>query len=194
MPLVNQPGTVWEYGTGIDWAGIVLERGTGVRLNDWIQQNIMQPLGLKNINMLPTPEMKKNLAYMHQKWPGSSKSEERDHIYREPIVAESDAEKKHIFHSGGAGAYAKPTEYVQVLAALLNDGKSPKTGAQILKPETVKEMFENQIKEHPDFARSGVPAAKPEQTNPIPELYPQEGENSVYKLLLSYSLSANHSW
>lgn len=177
MPLVNQPGTVWEYGTGIDWAGIVLERATGVRLNDWIQANIMQPLGLKNINMFPTPEMKKELAYMHQKWPGQDKSEERDHIYREPIVAESDAEKEKLFNSGGAGCYAKPAEYVQVLAALLNDGTSPKTGKQILKPETVKAMWENQIKEHPNFARQGIPAAKPEQTNPIPELYPQEGRN-----------------
>ena len=190
MPLVQQPGTVWEYGTGIDWAGIVLERATGVKLNDWIQQNIMQPLGLKNINMLPTPEMKKNLAYMHQKWPGSSAAEERDHIYREPIIAETDHEKKHIFNSGGAGCFAQPKEYVQVLVALLNDGKSPTTGAQILKPETVKAMWENQIPEQPDFARRGVVAAKTEQTNPLPEMYPQEGMKSrVDRDLASFYIS-----
>ncbi|CAK3884454.1 Hypothetical predicted protein [Lecanosticta acicola] len=175
MPLVNQPGSAWEYGIGIDWAGIVLQRATGVGLNDWIQKNIMQPLGLKNVNMFPTAEMKKNLAYMHQRWPGSGQAEERDHIYREPIIAETEHEKKHIFHSGGAGAYALPTEYVQVLVALLNDGKSPSTGAQILKPETVEAMFENQIPHFPNFARQGIPAAKPEQTNPAPELYPQDG-------------------
>ena len=179
MPLVNQPGTVWEYGIGIDWAGIVLERTTGVRLNDWIQKNIMQPLGLKNINMLPTPEMKKELAYMHQKWPGQTESEERDHMLREPIIAETDQDKDRLFQSGGAGCFAKPAEYVQVLAALLNDGKSPKTGAQILKPETVNKMWENQIPDQPDYARQGIPAAKPEQTNQIPELYPQEGKFSL---------------
>lgn len=175
MPLVHQPGTTWEYGIGVDWAGIVLERATGTGLNDWIQQHIMGPLGLKNINMLPTAHMKENLAYMHQRWPGSSQAEERDHIYREPLIAQTDEEKKRIFHSGGAGAYAKPTEYAQVLAVLLNDGKSPTTGAQILKPETVDEMFKNQIPQHPDFARQGVPASKPDQTNAAPELYPQEG-------------------
>ena len=174
-----------RYGTGIDWAGIVLERVTGVRLNDWIQDNIMKPLGLKNVNMLPTDEMKKELAYMHQKWPGQAAAEERDHIYREPIVAETDHEKKHIFHSGGAGCYAKPAEYVQVLAALLNDGKSPTTGAQILKKETVDDMWKNQIPDHPDYGRQGIPAAKPEQTNPLPELYPQEGESrSHFKRIL----------
>ena len=174
MPLVNQPGSVWEYGIGIDWAGIVLERATGIRLNDWIQQYIAQPLGLKNLNMLPTNEMKKNLAYMHQKWPGQSAAEERDHIYREPIIAESEEEKRHIFHSGGAGAFAQPKEYVQVLVALLNDGTHPK-GGEILKKETVEEMFKNQIPEFPDFARQGIPAAKSEQTNAMPEMYPQEG-------------------
>ena len=123
----------------------MLERATGVQLNDWIQENIMKPLKIESINMFPTQHMKENLAFMHQRWPGSDKAEERDHMYREPILAETDHEKKHIFHSGGAGAYAKPSEYCQVLAALLNDGKSPKTGAQILKPETVKMMWENQV-------------------------------------------------
>ncbi|KAK5113674.1 hypothetical protein LTR62_003301 [Meristemomyces frigidus] len=175
MPLVNQPGEKWEYGINIDWAGIVLERATGVKLNDWIQKEIMQPLGLKSVNMFPTAEMKKELAYMHQRWPGSTQAEERDHMYREPLLAETEEEKKRIFHSGGAGGFAKPTEYCQVLAALLNDGKSPTTGAQILKPETVKAMFENQVPKMPDFARQGIPAAKAEQTNPAPELYPQEG-------------------
>ncbi|KAK4547186.1 hypothetical protein LTR36_001407 [Oleoguttula mirabilis] len=175
MPLVNQPGEKWEYGINIDWAGIVLERATGVKLNDWIQQNIMQPLDLKAINMLPTDEMKKELAFMHQRWPGDpSKCEERDHVYREPLIAETDHEKKHIFHSGGGGAYAQPTEYVQVLAALLNDGTSPTTGAHILKKETVDAMWENQIPKMPDFARQGIPAAKSELSNASPELYPQE--------------------
>lgn len=173
MPLVNQPGETWEYGVNIDWAGIVLERASGVGLNDWIQKHITQPLGLKSINMFPTAEMKKELAYMHQRWPGSSKSEERDHIYREPILAETEHEKKHIFHSGGAGAFAKPVEYVQVLATLLNDGASPATGAQILKKETVEAMFENQIPKMPDFARKGVVASKPDMTNAAPEFYPQ---------------------
>ncbi|KAK5727606.1 hypothetical protein LTR15_003507 [Elasticomyces elasticus] len=176
MPLVNQPGERWEYGVNIDWAGIVLERATGVKLNDWIQEQIMQPLGLKSINMFPTDDMKKELAYMHQRWPGGEgKAEERDHIYREPLVAETEHEKKHVFHSGGAGGFAKPAEYVQVLATLLNDGTCPTTGKQILQKETVDAMWENQVSSMPDFARQGIPAAKPDQTNPAPELYPQEG-------------------
>ncbi|KAK4935410.1 hypothetical protein LTR66_015462, partial [Elasticomyces elasticus] len=62
-----------------------------------------------------------------------------------------------------------------ILVTLLNDGKSPSTGHQLLKPDTVSKMFENSIPEFPDFARQGIPAAKRDLTNPAPELYPQEG-------------------
>lgn len=126
--------------------------------------------------MFPTPEMKKNLAYMHQRWPGSNGgSDERDHIYREPILAETDQEKAQLFNSGGAGCFAKPAEYIQVLACLLNDGESPTTGARLLQKNTVDMMFENQIEEFPDFGYQGLPDAKPEQTNRVSQLYPQEG-------------------
>jgi CubicO group peptidase (beta-lactamase class C family) len=173
MPLVNQPGETWEYGINVDWAGIVLERATGERLNDLVQKHICQPLGLKNINLLPTPEMISKLAYMHQRWPGSVHIETRDHIYREPLIAETQAEKDRLFQSGGAGGFATPRDYAQVLAALLNDGEHSKTGARILNPETVELMFENQIPQLPNFARAASAASKAEQMTSSPEMYPQ---------------------
>jgi len=36
-------------------------------------------------------------------------------------------------------------------------------------------MFRNQIKEFPNFGKQGIPAAKPDLTNAIPELYPVPG-------------------
>lgn len=65
--------------------------------------------------------------------------------------------------------------YVEILAALLNEGKSPTTGATILKPDTVAEMFKNQIPDFPNFGRQGIPAAKPDLTNPAPDIYPVAG-------------------
>jgi CubicO group peptidase (beta-lactamase class C family) len=173
MPLVNQPGSRWEYGINIDWAGIALERQTGQSLNDYMQEHIFQPLGIHNTNMFPTKEMKSNLACMHQRWPGSQKAIERDHVYRRPLIAEGKEEQSRILNSGGAGLYSRPTEYIKVLAVLLNDGTCPTTKKQILKPETVKHMFENQITQMPDFGRRGIPDAKPEHSNPLGDLYPQ---------------------
>lgn len=64
---------------------------------------------------------------------------------------------------------------IEILAALLNDGTHPKSGTQILKPETVKEMFSNQIESMPDFGRQYIAAAKPQFTHPSEDLFPQEG-------------------
>jgi CubicO group peptidase (beta-lactamase class C family) len=185
MPLVNQPGETWEYGINVDWAGIMLERATGVRLNDLIQRDICRPLGLHALSLLPGPEMVAKLAHMHQRWPGNSHIETRDHLYREPLLAANDTDKDRLFHSGGAGGFATPANFVQVLAVLLNNGEHSRTGARILKPETVDLMFENQIPHLPDFARAPSPASKPEITNASQETYPQ-GRSALSALALSF--------
>lgn len=173
QPLVFQPGEGWEYGVSIDWAGIALERVTGMSLNDYCHKKIFDPLGLKDISMFPTAVMKSRLALMnHRKSDGALVG--RDHLLRKPLLVEP-SESKNVLNSGGAGAYSTPSDYAQIIATLLNDGTSPTTGAKILRKETVDLMFTNQIDKFPDFARQGIPAAKPDLTNPLPEIYPVEG-------------------
>lgn len=46
---------------------------------------------------------------------------------------------------------------------------------QLLRKETVDEMFRNQIPNFPNASRQPIPAAKPDLTNPISELYPVAG-------------------
>ena len=108
LPLVNDPGTAWQYGINLDWAGICIERVSGMRLNDYLQKNIIEPLGLKNTNMFPTAEMKSHLAYMNAKINGSLIPQ--NHIHRAAIVASQEEQDK-VFNSAGAGLFAQPTEY-----------------------------------------------------------------------------------
>lgn len=172
-PILFEPGTRFNYGTNIDWAGFMVERATGMSLNDYFLKYIFEPLGLKYISMFPTEEMKANLMQMNQRYPDGHMTT-RLHLQRAPLVTKhGDPAQKAIVNSAGAGGFAKPTDYVQIIATLLNGGTSPKTGKQILKPATVDEMFTNQIPNMPNFGRSPIAAAIPELTNPIPELYPQ---------------------
>ncbi|KAF5536461.1 hypothetical protein FMEXI_10319 [Fusarium mexicanum] len=174
LPLLFQPGEGWEYGVGIDWAGIALERASGLRLNDYLQKNVFQPLGIKNMSMLPGKEMRAKLAHMHQR-DTDGKLRTRDHLQRLPLVTDNASEIASIFHSGGAGMFAQPQEYGKVLTVLLNGGTCPNTGAQILKKETVDLMLSNSIEKFPNFSRQPIPAAKPDLTNPVGELYPVDG-------------------
>ncbi|KIN01103.1 hypothetical protein OIDMADRAFT_123708 [Oidiodendron maius Zn] len=190
QPLLHQPGERWEYGVGVDWAGILLERVTGMSLNDYMQMHIFEPLGLENISMFPTESMKANLAHFQFRNADGTLSP-YDHVNRRPLIVTSEAEKKICLNSGGAGCFANPREYCQILAVLLNDGISPKTGAQLLQKRTVDEMFRNQIPHLPDFARQIIPASKKWMTNPIPDLHPaHDGEQQGFGLSFMLTGSA----
>ncbi|KAI9927544.1 hypothetical protein AWENTII_006368 [Aspergillus wentii] len=163
-PLVNQPGTCFQYGVGVDWAGVLVERVMSITLEDYFQKHILHPLGIENITFFPTAEMKENMAHMHQRQSDGTLSV-TDHLYRYPLLSGSEAKK---FCMGGAGCFGKPIEYCQLIATLLNDGTSPKTGACIFKPSTVQEMFTDQIPDVPRYCNEYTPSAKPHLANPCP--------------------------
>ncbi|KAF1366124.1 beta-lactamase/transpeptidase-like protein [Lizonia empirigonia] len=196
-PLVNQPGSRWEYGVNLDFAGIVLERITGQRLGDYFAEHIFAPLGVdtKGATMFPPAPAQANLASIHQRDATSGSLQARDHLYGAPLAQDTREKQDAFFQSGGAGLFAKPKEYVKMLAAILNQGTSPTTQKQILRPETVELFWENQIPDQyvppplkklpisvffktpprPDFARNGPPPANPLLVNASPEFYPQPG-------------------
>ncbi|KAM6522988.1 hypothetical protein FALCPG4_012594 [Fusarium falciforme] len=47
-PLRFRPGESWQYGSGIDWAGQVLETVTGQSLGSYMSENIFKPLGMSD--------------------------------------------------------------------------------------------------------------------------------------------------
>ena len=109
--------------------------------------------------MSQSKEMKAQLASMHQRAKGGF-IEDRDHLCRRPLTAETEEEQVRIFNSSGGGCFVKPVEncrklstpssrtqamppsdyFLEVLTTLLNDGTSPTTGAKILPPSTIATM------------------------------------------------------
>ncbi|PLB49682.1 beta-lactamase family protein [Aspergillus steynii IBT 23096] len=166
-PLVNQPGTTFQYGVGVDWAGRLVERVMGMSLEDYFQRYILRPIGIGSITFFPSPEMIDKLAYMHQRAPDGTLSV-TDHIYRYPLLPCRPDEKDKRFCMGGAGCFGKPVEFCQLISVLLNDGTHAKTGTQLLKPETVAEMFKDQIPDKPRYCNEYTPSGKPLLANPCP--------------------------
>jgi CubicO group peptidase (beta-lactamase class C family) len=97
---------------GIDWAGLAVERVTGLTLNQYLTSYVFQPLGVENLSMIPNAKMREKLAHMHFR-DSDGILRPRDHLLRAPLVVdlESEAEMERIFNSGGAGMFAKPQEY-----------------------------------------------------------------------------------
>lgn len=131
-PLVSDPGAKWEYGTNIDWLGMVVEAVSGKSLRDFCKENIFDPLGMNDTDFHATDEQRTRMATIHQRDDAGTLA---------PI--DLDLPPEPGMYCGGHGLYSTAHDYLQFLQALLKDGTH--NGSQILKPETIAMMTENHI-------------------------------------------------
>ncbi|EMD67046.1 hypothetical protein COCSADRAFT_187889 [Bipolaris sorokiniana ND90Pr] len=72
-PMIFEPGNNWSYGPSIDWAGKVVEKVSGKSLEDYFNDVIWTPLGMKNTTFHPEKYEQYPLLEMGQRenGPGS---------------------------------------------------------------------------------------------------------------------------
>jgi CubicO group peptidase (beta-lactamase class C family) len=51
-PLLYQPGTVWDYGFGLDVLGLIVEQLTGQSLGRYLQEHVWNPLGMHDTHFV----------------------------------------------------------------------------------------------------------------------------------------------
>tara|TARA_B100001750_G_scaffold96928_1_gene76616 strand:- start:2356 stop:3534 length:1179 start_codon:yes stop_codon:yes gene_type:complete len=134
-PLLFDPGEQWEYGTNIDWAGMVVEGITGKRLGEVFDERIFGPLGMDSMAFSMTPSMRSRLARIHARTAEGGLEPMRDFELPEPEV-----------HMAGHGLYGTAEDYAKFIRMWLNDGRGP-GGEAILKPETVAMACRNHLPE-----------------------------------------------
>jgi len=132
VPLSFDPGTQWEYGINIDWAGQVIEAASGMTLGAYIQKNIAEPLGMTSTGFKISPDMRARMAKVHQREANGKLT-----------VTQIETNQNPEFEAGGGGLYSTANDYVKFMRMILNKGSG--NGHQILKPETVALMSENSI-------------------------------------------------
>ncbi|WPH02148.1 Hypothetical protein R9X50_00500300 [Acrodontium crateriforme] len=132
-PLGFQPGTSWMYGAGLDWAGRIVERVTGVTLSERMQKRIYTPLGITDGSFYPVTreDLRARLVDLNPNDPDGTGAAVTGGRAEQNKVSDGDF--------GGQGGFLPANDYTKVLQSLLaNDGK-------LLKPETVDSMFENHL-------------------------------------------------
>ena len=132
-PLIFEPGTRWQYGTSMDWAGKLVEAVSGLTLEQYMQKNILQPLGMKDTTFIFPPEKAERLV--------SSSRRQADGSLKEDPRAVPVPPKE---YNGGGGLFSTAPDYVLFTQMILRHGKGV-NGAQILQPKTVAMMTTNQI-------------------------------------------------
>jgi CubicO group peptidase (beta-lactamase class C family) len=136
-PLVFEPGESWTYGCGIDFAGLLVERITGLSLEEYMQRNLWQPLGIKDMTF--SLERHPDLAARRADMSLRDNSGKLHFTEKRFNVDGEGREWQDCF--GGAGCWTNAEEYLKVIHGLLTDDQTEK----ILSKESLKEFFRPQL-------------------------------------------------
>ncbi|BEI82851.1 hypothetical protein CcaverHIS002_0307190 [Cutaneotrichosporon cavernicola] len=137
-PLTFQPGAQYGYSIGIDWAGVLVMRITGMKLGAYFDQHIFGPCGVKNLSFYPTPEIKDRLMQLC----GRDDTPERNLIHIAGMRDVPNTNPEDIgLHMGGAGLVGSPRDYMTVLRNVLQC--KDKDG--LIKQSTFPMLFENAL-------------------------------------------------
>ncbi len=132
-PLIFEPGTRWQYGTSLDWAGRLVETVSGLTLEQYFQRNILQPLGMKDTSFIVPADKFDRLVSSYRRMPDGSLKEDPRTL---PAVPKD--------FNGGGGLNSTAPDYVRFMQMILHRGAGP-GNVRILQEKTVALMTTNQI-------------------------------------------------
>jgi CubicO group peptidase (beta-lactamase class C family) len=127
IPLMFEPGTVWEYSRATDLLGALVEAVSGQTLGDFLQDNILSPLGMVDTGFVVPPEQHHRIAEPFEADPDGGIA-----------MRLMDIRKPAAMEAGGAGLASTTADYARFLQCLLNGGELD--GVRILSPNTVRYM------------------------------------------------------
>jgi CubicO group peptidase (beta-lactamase class C family) len=143
LPLAHQPGTAWEYSVSVDVLGRVVEKVSGERLSDFLDERLFKPLKMVDTGFfIPKP----NIDRLAQ--PLST-----DPTTGAPVKLH-DVSARPANDSGGAGGVSTPSDYLRFAQMMLNGGWLD--DAQILSRTTVGLMTSDHL--GPQVARVMQPS------------------------------------
>ncbi|MGI9250277.1 MAG: serine hydrolase domain-containing protein [Pseudohongiellaceae bacterium] len=136
IPLRQQPGSVWHYSVAVDVQGYLVEKLSGQKFGDFLQQRIFDPLGMVDTDWYVTPEKANRFAQVY------SYGENGELVSGEGFPG-SNFSVNPTFQSGGGGLVSTAMDYMRFSQMLLNGGEL--NGVRILSPMTVRLMHRNQL-------------------------------------------------
>jgi CubicO group peptidase (beta-lactamase class C family) len=129
LPLVADPGEKWEYGISIDWAGKAVEAVSGQSLDEYMQDNLLGPLGMADTAFKIGDRQRQRLATIHARMPEGL------------VPTDIEIPQNPEFYMGGGGLYSTMSDYLKFTQMILHGGTF--NGVHVLQPDTVATMSRN---------------------------------------------------
>jgi CubicO group peptidase (beta-lactamase class C family) len=138
LPLNHEPGEGWIYGPSINVVGRVVEVVSGISFQDFVQQRILDPLGMKSTKFFLKEEDAGRLTSLYA-------PDGKDGLLLLDPGNESSIKitGSKVYFSGSGGLISSLEDYLAFCVMILNDGKHQ--DKQIAKPETIALMKTDQV-------------------------------------------------
>jgi len=142
LPLAYQPGTTWEYSHSTDVLGVLLERLSGMPLDAFLKERILQPLGMHETGFWVEPAQQHRIAEPFATDPVTGAA-----------VKLSQPRLRPNFLGGGGGMLSTLRDYLRFAQMLLNEGELD--GVRILSRKTLRYMASDHLADLPQ-AKAGA--------------------------------------
>jgi len=132
-PLAFQPGERWQYGASTDYVAALVEKMSGVTVDEFLKQRIFEPMGIRDTHYNIPKEKVDRVAAIYKPDKDGKIELLRKPEYHEPTT----------YFPGTAGLNGTAADYFRFSQMLLNGGEYE--GHRLLGRMTVDMMISNQI-------------------------------------------------
>lgn len=139
-PLEFHPGDLYKYSLCLDVIGGLVELVSGVKLGEYMRENIFEPLGMKNTSFGMDDE-KRNMLATQYEYDSTNKCAREIPIDRNQTCFGEE------YESGGGGLVSCVDDQILLADALAHGGMG-KSGNRILSSAAVKLMSSNMLPAH----------------------------------------------
>jgi CubicO group peptidase (beta-lactamase class C family) len=148
LPFDAQPGEKFVYGYNSDILGVVIEKISGMSLDEFFRTRIFQPLKMADSSFFLPLDKRDRLAAVYSLVDGKLERAPN------PGLGQGDyVDGPRECYSGGAGVLSTASDYARFLQMLLNGGELD--GVRLLSPKTVELMTENHVGDLFNEGKSG---------------------------------------
>ncbi|WP_416900902.1 serine hydrolase domain-containing protein [Micromonospora echinospora] len=143
LPLLFQPGSAWGYSVATDVLGRLVEVVSGQRLDDFVADRILRPLGMTDTHWWVDGDDAERLGALYVPDPRTGRILRHDQFG-------AAARRKPGLLAGGSGLISSAYDYHRFTQMLLRGGELD--GARVLGPRTVRFMTRNHLPGGRDLA------------------------------------------
>jgi len=149
-PILHDPGTRWTYGMGPAFVGWIVEEVSGRSLSDFLESEVLRPLGMDHTSFGLTPYDSTRLVATYRRTSAGLEGLPRPAQYH-PMIR------------GDGGLLSTGEDYAHFIQMILNGGQ--RRGVRVLSEQSISRMTRDQLN---GLVVVEQPAARPDWSRPFP--------------------------